>query len=261
MLIPFIKMQAQGNDFVFLWQPVQSVPWEVMPRLAQSICDRHFGVGADGLVLILEDEETDARMVIYNSDGTRPAMCGSALRCTGWLVAEAQQKDVLTIQTDSGLREVQVDREKGEVEAVIGYPVIKEKELDLSGLKGSLVDVGNLHFVTWWDELESKPHLLFGAKIEKTSGYESGINSMYARRISADEVELLIWENACGATLACGTGASATLKVGIELGLINEEVTIHMPGGSVQACLNPDQGVSIGGAVKEVFEGAFPWKT
>jgi len=188
-------------------------------------------------------------------------MCGSALRCTGWLVAEAQQKDVLTIQTDSGLREVQVDREKGEVEAVIGYPVIKEKELDLSGLKGSLVDVGNLHFVTWWDELESKPHLLFGAKIEKTSGYESGINSMYARRISADEVELLIWENACGATLACGTGASATLKVGIELGLINEEVTIHMPGGSVQACLNPDQGVSIGGAVKEVFEGAFPWKT
>ncbi len=261
MLIPFIKMQAQGNDFVFLRQPFRTAPWEEMPLLAQSICDRHFGVGADGLVLLLESEEADARMVIYNSDGTRPAMCGSALRCAGWLVAEANHKDSYRILTDSGLREVHVDRERGEVEAVIGYPVIKEKELELFGLKGSLVDVGNLHFVTWWDDLSAKPHLLFGAKIEKTAGYESGINSMYARRISEDEVELVIWENACGATLACGTGASATLKVGVELGMINNAVTMHMPGGSVQARLGADQGVSIGGVVREVFEGAFPWKT
>ncbi len=239
MLIPFIKMQAQGNDFVFLRQPFRTAPWEEMPLLAQSICDRHFGVGADGLVLLLESEEADARMVIYNSDGTRPAMCGSALRCAGWLVAEANHKDSYRILTDSGLREVHVDRERGEVEAVIGYPVIKAKELELFGLKGSLVDV----------------------KIEKTEGYESGINSMYARRISEDEVELVIWENACGATLACGTGASATLKVGVELGMINNAVTMHMPGGSVQARLRPDQGVSIGGVVREVFEGAFPWKT
>lgn len=258
MLIPFIKMQAQGNDFVFLKQPQQET--QELPRLAQSICDRHFGVGADGLVLVIDDEEADARMVIYNSDGTRPAMCGSALRCTGWLVGQKKQKDALRIRTDSGFREVQVDRDRGEVTAVIGYPQLREKDLVLFGLKGSLVDVGNLHFVTWWDDLEPKPHLLFGAKIEKTAGYESGINSMYARRISADEVELLIWENACGATLACGTGASATLKVGVELGLLNSEVTIHMPGGSVQARLNPDQGVSLSGAVKEVFEGAFPWK-
>lgn len=258
MLIPFTKMQAQGNDFVFLKQPQQEA--QELPRLAQSICDRHFGVGADGLVLVIDDEEADARMVIYNSDGTRPAMCGSALRCTGWLVGQKKQKDALRIRTDSGFREVQVDRVKGEVTAVIGYPQLREKDLVLFGLKGSLVDVGNLHFVTWWDDLEPRPHLLFGAKIEKTAGYESGINSMYARRISADEVELLIWENACGATLACGTGASATLKVGVELGLLNSEVTIHMPGGSVQARLNPDQGVSLSGAVKEVFEGAFPWK-
>lgn len=260
MLIPFTKMQAQGNDFVFLKQPLREALWEEMPRLAQSICDRHFGVGADGLVLVLEDEEADARMVIYNSDGTRPAMCGSALRCTGWLVAANGQQDALKIKTDSGLREVQVDRDKGEVTAVIGYPQIREKDLVLFGLKGSLVDVGNLHFVTWWDDLTPNPHLLFGAKIEKTAGYESGINSMYARRISAEEIELKIWENACGATLACGTGASATLKVGFELGLLESEVSIHMPGGSVQARLNPDSGVSLGGAVKEVFEGAFPWK-
>lgn len=259
MLITFTKMQAQGNDFVLVWQPLKTAPWKDLSFLAKNICDRHFGVGADGLVLMLEDEHFDARMVIFNSDGTRAAMCGSALRCTGWLISERKKKDRLIINTDSGIRQVNVDRNKKEVEAVIGHPQIMQKELTLHGLKGSLVDVGNLHFVSWWDDLTQAPHLQYGAKIEKTPGYDSGINSMYAKLISPDEIELLIWENACGATLACGTGASATLKAAVVLGLTNKKLLIHMPGGDVEVQLNPDKSVSINGTVKEVFEGAVPW--
>lgn len=260
MLIPFSKLQAQGNDFVFVIQPLKDTPWKDVSFLAKSICDRHFGVGADGLVLLLEDENVDARMLIFNSDGSRAAMCGSALRCAGLLIAESKKKQNLIINTDSGLRKVSVDQAKAKVQAEIGFPQIMEKVLILHGLQGSLVDIGNLHFISWWDDLSWEPHLKYGSKIEMTPNFGMGINSMYAKVLSRSEIQLKIWEKGCGATLACGTGASATLKVGVELGFLDKKVLIHMPGGDVEAWQDEAGNVSISGKVKEVFEGAYPWK-
>lgn len=259
-MLDFRKMQAQGNDFVVINLKGGKVLPITEAKLAVVICDRRLGIGADGLVLIKDDPISDAMMLIFNSDGSRAGMCGSALRCVGWLLASKGKKNQLLINTDAGLKSVEVMREEMMVHANLGTPVILEKELELDGVSGSLVDVGNLHFVSWWDDLTGEPHLAHGPKIEKTEGYERGINSMYARMISPQEIELKIWENGVGPTLACGTGATATVKTGYALGLLEGQVCVHLPGGDVFLSQDSSGDLILSGQVNEVFTGSYLWK-
>jgi len=260
-LINFIKMQAQGNDFVMVnLLGNKDLPLDP-PGLAKAICDRRLGVGADGLVLLRDDEIAAARMIIYNSDGSRAAMCGSALRCSAWLLAGTGKKSQLLISTDSGPKSVEVEHAARMVHANLGAPRLVELKLELDGIDGSLVDVGNLHFISWWDSLDDDPHLKHGFAIEHSPGFEHGLNSMFARIISPQEIELKIWENACGPTLACGTGATATVRTGLAKGLLSGEVKVIMPGGTVGIKEDGAGDFILSGFVEDVFNGAYLWKT
>ena len=260
MLISFVKMQAQGNDFVIVnLLGDKDMPFDPV-GLARAICDRRLGVGADGLVFLRDDALADARMVIYNSDGSLASMCGSALRCCAWLLAAKKKKRQLLIFTDSGPKSVEVDLPDPFVHANLGAPRVTELKLVLDGIEGSLVDVGNLHFVSWWDDLDSDPHLVHGSAIEHSPGYPNGINAMFAKVLSPDEIDLKIWENACGPTLACGTGATATVLTGLELGLLNQEVKVNMPGGQVVIKKDEVGDFILSGPVTEVFNGTYQWK-
>ena len=229
-------------------------------ELAEAICDRRFGVGADGLVFLLDDPAADMRMRIYYSDGSLAMMCGSALRCCAWLGAVKLDKDELLIATESGLRSTWLSHRV--VYANLGRAEILDEEIEIAGIKGSLVDGGNLHFISWWDRLNSNPQLQYGSEIEEESqiSFPQGFNSMYAKVISPRELDLYIWERGSGVTWACGTGAVSTVKAGIQKGFLEGEIKVNMPGGSVSVSQTADDYMILGGGVEEVFRGVYPWK-
>jgi len=248
MLIPFCKMQAQGNDFVilrFTYRTDSSLP---LPELACDICDRRKGVGADGLVILLADPKADARMLIHNSDGSRASMCGSALRCCAELVSGLKHKKQLYDAIEF-LREVN-----------LGRPSLIQSDLEVEGAKGSLVDVGNLHFVSFWEVLDGQEFRL-GPLLEKHPAFPGPVNSQFVCLISRGELELKIWETGCGVTLACGTGAVASVFAGIEKGMLDARVKVVMPGGEVQISRKDNGEYILAGSVKHVFSGVYLWKT
>jgi len=262
MLIPFVKMQAQGNDFVVLNGFESAVPTVAMCQLAKDICDRNFGVGADGLVIMSPAENANARMIIYNSDGTRAAMCGSALRCVAMLTSRILGQNELSIQTDSGLKMGRIDPSTERVSVNLGLPRLMEESKCVAGFCGDLVDVGNLHFVVYRDQLDDDPQFKYGSMLEHHPDFPATVNVHFARRITQNEVQIKIWENACGATLACGTGAVASVCSGIRQALLDTPVTVNMPGGSVEISVLTATGeFLLDGPVELVFSGQYQWKT
>jgi diaminopimelate epimerase len=147
------------------------------------------------------------------------------------------------------------------VEVNLGTPSLLEKDLEISDLRGSLVDVGNLHFVRFWDDLSSEPHLLYGPRIEREAGLERGVNSEHVKVLSRGEIDILVWENGCGATFACGTGAVASVFVGIGRNLLDPGVKVNMPGGSVSIKRSDNGEFLLAGTVESVFKGSYRWKT
>lgn len=261
MLIPFIKMQAQGNDFVILNGFESPVPSLAMCHLAEKLCSRHFGVGADGLVILEPGEGADAQMTIYNSDGSRAAMCGSALRCVSILTSQATGRKSLTINTDSGLKRATCDPETQHVSVNLGTPRILTETMCVAGFCGDLVDVGNLHYVVYRDHLDDDPHLKHGSMLEHHKDFPTTVNVHFVRRMAAQEIQMKIWENACGATLACGTGAVASVCSGIRQGLLSSPVVVNMPGGRVEIEVLEGTGAYLlSGIVDIVFSGVYKWK-
>ncbi len=257
MLIPFDKLQAQGNDFVvlqLLYTPQTSLPPDA---LARDICDRRTGVGADGLVLLLADDAADARMLIHNSDGSHALMCGSALRCCASLLHRLTGKTELAIATDSGLKTASIQGRQ--ISVNLGKPVLKEKDISVEGITGSLVEVGNYHFVSFQQVLKGQ-ELEFGPRLERHVRFREGVNSQFVRVISHREIELRIWERGAGATRACGTGAVASVFCGIGKGLLDDEVWVKMPGGAVRINIADRGEFLLTGTVEHTFSGVYTWK-
>lgn len=261
MLIPFRKMQAQGNDFALMVLTGVRECRLDLPKLAQAICDRRKGVGADGFVLLTHDDETDARMTIFNSDGSRAAMCGSALRCCSALLFEQTGDRELRISTDSGIKAASVEKRGGNLFAKVnlGKPRFLERQMKAEKLTGSLVDVGNRHFVSFWEELSGQ-EFTHGPALENSACFPGGVNSEFVRVVSRSEIEMKVWERGCGATQACGTGAVASVFSGIARNLLDKEVTVNMPGGSVRIRENEDGDYILAGQVEHSFSGVFRWK-
>lgn len=257
MLIPFSKIQAQGNDFVVL--PLLHAPESSLPldALARDICDRRTGVGADGLVLLLADAAADARMLIHNSDGSLALMCGSALRCCASLLNRLTGKTELRIATDSGLRTALVQGRQ--ISVNLGKPVLREKDLDLEGTVGSVVTVGNLHFVSFQSVLKGQ-ELELGPRLERHPRFREGVNAEFVRVISRLEIEMKVWERGAGATQACGTGAVASVFSGIGKGLLDSEVWVKMPGGAVRITRLESGEFLLAGTVEHTFRGVYQWR-
>ncbi|MDZ4122447.1 MAG: diaminopimelate epimerase, partial [Candidatus Cloacimonadaceae bacterium] len=212
-------------------------------------------------VVLCPSEEADIGMLIFNSDGSRAEMCGSALRCVTHYNYELSGKKQISIETDSGVKHGTVveSEDKLLIEVNMGQAQILQPELEIDGIKGYLVDVGNLHFVSYTDDLSNNPHLRHGRDIEHNEQFERGVNVQFARKIDDSQVEMKIWEAAVGATLACGTGAVAVVSIGIAYLGLDDVVNVQLPGGMVQIKKTGSEFLLIG-EVERVFSGEYTWK-
>lgn len=246
----FTKMQGLGNDYVLVDCFAEGLPAADLPDLARRISDRHYGVGADGLILMRPSERADLRMEIYNADGGRAQMCGNGIRC---LAGYALQRGLtaanpMTIETDAGLRAAQV--EPGQpgrcmVTVVMGSPEfhpeslparfagaqIRRAEFEINGrlLEVSCVSMGNPHAVVFVQDFEGINVARDGAALEHHPMFPEGINVHFARVEGPGEITMKTWERGSGQTRACGTGACA---VGV-LAETQYPVRVHLPGGDL----------------------------
>ncbi len=276
MGIHFTKMQAYGNDYVYVdafRQRIQN-PGE----LAKRISNRHLGVGSDGLVLICPSGDCDFRMRIFNPDGTEAQMCGNALRSAGMLVYEKGmiKKELLTVETLGGRQRVQLEVEEGRVaniRAAIGRPQLLAakvpvrtelgqflnqplKILDTTFLISS-ISWGNPHTVVPVEHVEDFPVEKYGPALERAECFPERTNVTFVEVLEEGRLKIREWERGTGETLGCGTGCCAALVVMHLLGRCERSVMVEQPGG-VLAAFWDDQGVvHMRGPSHVVYEGEY----
>ena len=251
----FVKMQGTGNDFVLLGAQGDEQDWS---RLAQAMCDRHYGIGADGLILVLPSSSADVRMRMFNPDGSEAEICGNGLRCVvKYAVDEGlawPREGQLSVETSTGVLSAQVFGKKGAVERVrvsVGVPrfapqeipvlveaepPVKDMPLDIDGqrLAVTCVSLGNPHAVHFVDRpVEEFPLERIGPKVEHHPLFPQRVNFEVARVLDRERMEARVWERGAGATLACGSGACAAVVAAHLYGMAGERVDITLPGGRV----------------------------
>ncbi|ADL13362.1 diaminopimelate epimerase [Acetohalobium arabaticum] len=273
----FTKMHGLGNDFVM----VNGFNEDIADpnQLAEAICDRHFGVGADGLVLILpsKQEEADFRMRIFNPDGSEPEMCGNAIRCFGKYLYDRDltEKTKIRVETLAGIIVPELIIEKDQVEAVqvdMGQPglgstdipitgvnkdkVIKEKlEVENEEYEITAVSMGNPHTVIFVDDADDFPVTEVGPKIEEHPRFPEKTNVEFIEVMNRSEIKMRVWERGAGVTLACGTGACGSTVASILNDYTNQKVEVHLLGGDLTIEWTEDSHVYMTGPAEEVFVG------
>ncbi len=280
----FTKMHGAGNDYVYVDCFSQPQP-EDPAALAQRISDRHFGVGGDGLVLILPSTAADARMRMFNADGSEAEMCGNAVRCVAKYVYDRglAQKPTLRIETGRGVLSLDLDVAGGRVERVrvdMGEPILAADEIPTtlpgnSGVPGcpvvdadlpiggrrlrvSCVSMGNPHCVSYVPKLSDYWVLRIGPKVETDPNFPRRVNAEFVEVLSRGEVRMRVWERGSGETLACGTGASAVCVAGVLSGRTERKVLVHLRGGDLELEWAEDNHVYLTGPAVEVFCGEYP---
>jgi diaminopimelate epimerase len=273
----FTKMQGCGNDYVYVDCFAQKLPANA-PALARKISDRHFGVGSDGLILIARSEKADARMIMFNADGSESEMCGNGIRCVAKYVYDhgIAVKPTLTIETGRGVLTLDVEPRNGKVEQVrvdMGEPILEAAKIPTTwsgtpaidvpirptDLKGTCVSMGNPHCIIHVDEITDELVLGIGPKIEVAQMFPRKINVEFVKVNRPDDVTMRVWERGSGETLACGTGASAVCVAGVLTGRSERKVTVHLLGGDLQLLWSEkDNHVYMTGPAVEVFSGDWP---
>lgn len=253
----FWKYHGIGNDFVV----VESGPL-MSPGRAECLCDRHTGIGADGVLTILPPEEGGAAyMHIYNSDGSEAAMCGNGVRCVARHLAESRGLDGdIAIETASGMKRCSVHRGASRaVEAVtvdMGRARVEGEqvfELGAETFRAVRVSMGNPHAVVF-DPGTAERAASLGPAIE--ARVPGGINVGFAR-LEDSAMDLVVWERGAGLTAACGTGACAAVAAALHSGRLRAggPVTVRLPGGALTITVGPDRSVLMRGPAERVFEG------
>jgi len=257
----FTKMQGAGNDFVVVETSDVTRDW---PKLAIAMCDRRFGIGADGVLLLLPSENADFRMRIFNPDGSESSTCGNGLRCLvkyfvdGNLANNSEIRKI-SIETQAGIRNAQIEKTVGraaKIRTAMGEPgfgakgaplVVNEREGDIVEIKSlphysinmvdrelclSLISMGNPHAIYFCQEpISDFPLSQIGPKIEHDSVFPARTNFSVARVVSRQKIKARTWERGVGETLACGSGACAITVVAKMLGNVDGEVEVALPGG------------------------------
>lgn len=272
----FTKMQGAGNDYVYINGFQESLP-DDLNRLAISISDRHFGVGGDGMILILPSTKADARMRMFNSDGSESEMCGNGIRCVAKYVYDHGicKRPNLKIETGAGVlsldllchndrvQQVTVDMgepilESARIPTLLdGSPVVdRTLEIDGTKLQVTCVSMGNPHCVCFVPKATDELVLGIGPKIEKDHRFPKRTNVEFVEIISPTEVRQRTWERGSGETLACGTGASAVCVAGVLTGRTERKILNHLTGGDLILKWDEQNNhVFMTGPAVEVFSG------
>ena len=256
MKLDFFKMHTQGNDYIYFDFTEIKIPKIDFSKLAVKLCKRHFGIGSDGIVLILKDDDSEAFMKIFNADGSEGKMCGSALMCVSSYIGKKLGKKTINIDTISGIRTgLILDNNFNEVKINMGSPEIISKEpLNVENFSGYLVQVGNKHFVTFIQNPLADMAVKFGPVIENNKSFPDGINVEFVKIKSKNSIEMSIWERGSGATLSCGTGACASVYAGFQYDLLSNTVKVKLPGGEVSVEYENGE-IFLTGIVSFIFTG------
>jgi len=277
-MLKFVKMEGLGNDYVYVDCFRQPMPADPV-ALSQVISDRHFGVGGDGLILVCPSDKADARMRMFNADGSESEMCGNGIRCVAKLVYDhgIAVKPRLTIETGRGVLTLDLEILQGKVHQVrvdMGEPILNgsaipttlpgnpptNAKLDVGGksLEFTCVSMGNPHAVTFVEEITDELVLGIGPLVEKHSAFPRKTNVEFIRIDNRKEFTMRVWERGSGETLACGTGACAVAVAGVLTGKLDRKVTGHLRGGDLH--LEWDEAtnhVFMTGPAVQVFEGVW----
>jgi diaminopimelate epimerase len=256
MKLRFTKMQGAGNDYVY----ADKLDPQEAPRLAPLVSDRHFGVGSDGLVLVLaaQEPQNHAQMRMFNADGSEAEMCGNAVRCVARFVRErwGERANPMRIETKAGIKTIWI-QENGSFLATVdmGEPQIG-KDLTLLGKEFKQVSMGNPHAITLVESAASAPVLTEGPKLEVDSAFPNRSNIEFAQVLSRGRIALRVWERGAGETLACGTGACATVVACALWGKTDRSVAVELPGGELFIeWKESDNHVYMTGPAEFVFDG------
>lgn len=273
----FTKMHGIGNDYVYVNAFAEKLPAD-LAALARRISDRHFGVGGDGLIVICpSDNGADARMRMFNADGSESEMCGNGLRCVAKYVYDHGIKSAptLRLQTGRGILTVDLEIEAGKAQRAkvnMGQPILKSADiptklpgdppvnakLELEGrsFEVTCVSMGNPHCVIYVPQATDELVLGWGPKIERCAAFPARVNVEFIEIISPTEVRQRTWERGSGETLACGTGASAVCVAGVLTGRTQRKIKNHLLGGDLELEWNESDGcVYKTGPATEVFSG------
>lgn len=272
MRLRFSKMHGLGNDFVVIDGISQSV--RLTPEKIRALSDRNFGIGCDQVLLveIPESPNVDFRYRIFNCDGTEVENCGNGARCFAVFVRERKLtgKRVIKVETAGGIIELRVqDDEQVSVDMGVPrlqpdkIPFVADKQavtysLDVAGQSYdvSAVSMGNPHAVMLVDNVKTAAVETLGPLVEKHSRFPAKVNAGFLQVVSRDEVNLRVYERGAGETLACGTGACAAVVSGHLRGLLNDTVTVNLPGGSLRIQWQGDgHPVIMTGPAVTVFHG------
>lgn len=269
----FYKYTGLGNDFIIMDSINNDI--EMDGELAKKLCDRHFGIGADGLVLASPSKTCDIRMEIYNSDGSVAEMCGNASRCFAKFVYEKKlvTKEKFTIETLAGVIEPSLQIEDGQVKYVtvdMGEPRFHSREIPFSLDLDRVVDypihvdgkeyritsmfMGVPHTVIFTDQISDEYVKKIGRKIEISDYFPRKTNVNFVSVLSRKEIIIRTWERGAGYTLACGTGSCASVVAGILTDRLDENVLVHLRGGDLNIEWKGDNVLMTGEAL-EVFKG------
>lgn len=270
----FTKMQGCGNDYVYV--DCTKGMMENVPEIAVKVSDRHFGIGSDGLILIRPSTSADFMMDMYNNDGSRSGMCGNGIRCVAKFVYDKglTNKTNLQIETSSGIKDIDLTVEEGKVTQVtvdMGAPITKPSLIPVKSEKDLLigepiwigdtayeitcVSMGNPHAVVFVEDLEL-PLETIGPLFENHEIFPERVNTEFVQVINRKHIKMRVWERGSGETLACGTGACASVIACILNGLTDHEVTVSLLGGDLVIRYNEEEDkVYMTGPAVTVFEG------
>lgn len=284
-MFSFFKMQATGNDFIIVDYINNDFNYS-FKRLAEYLCNRKFGVGADGILIIEKSEVASYKMRIFNSDGSEAEMCGNGIRCFAKFLYEHNMvdKDQFKIETISGIKDIVLNKENERVESVKvdmgkpcfdfekiqvycdSYNILKNNEKEILNEKDSLkslridnnefyiVSLGNPHAVCFVDNLDDIDLENVGKKVENYKYFPNRINVEFVKVIDEKNIEARIWERGVGETFSCGTGACAISAVSRIVKSTNSKINVNLKGGKLKVSYDFEN-VYLEGEAIEVFEG------
>ncbi len=275
----FTKMHGAGNDYIYIEDFKGSI--KKPSQLAVEMSNRNFGVGSDGLILILKSKNADFRMRMFNSDGSESEMCGNGIRCFAKYVYDHKltDKEELDIETGGGIKRLKLKLKKGLVDAVrvdMGEPVLQRERIPMIGDPGMVisedlhlpdgvtfnitsVSMGNPHVVIFVEDVENFPVSKYGPMIETFDLFPHRTNVEFVQVVNSREVIQRTWERGAGETMACGTGASAVTVACVLTKQTDRKITVHLKGGDLKTEWDSRSNhIFMTGPAVEVFKGEWP---
>ena len=277
----FSKLHGAGNDYIYVDARAGERDWT---ELARQVSNRHFGIGSDGLILLKNSDFADAKMQMFNADGSEGMMCGNGIRCFirfGMDILALNQANIsFDIETASGMLNVRPIWESGVITRAsvsMGAPIFRPSDIPVNAPDGmnpvmdypitvdgvelllTCVSMGNPHAVMFLDQpVEDYPLTTIGPKVENHPVFPARVNFEVVNVIDSGRIRVRVWERGSGITLACGTGACAAVVAARLQGLVGNKVAVELPGGELEVSWSGDGEVILEGPVAHIFDGDWP---